>query len=123
MLTFRTWSSSPRQNVALRLADRLARRIGEARNDRGAALLEACQAMAGDDGVCPEPLVDRGEQDFVRLAPRNRNLRPAIAGGATARLGPDQLAVLVVEGELLGEDAGRREFFARSPAPTAHGWR
>ena len=61
-----------------------------------------------------QPLVDRREQDLVQLAPRNRNLRPAIAGGAAARLGPDQLAVLVVEGELLGEDAGRGELVAET---------
>ena len=61
-----------------------------------------------------QPLVDRGEQDLVQLAARDRNLRPAVAGGAAARLGPDQLAVLVVEGELLGEDAGRRELVAEA---------
>ena len=94
--------------------DGLAGRIGEARDDLVAALLEARQAMAGDDRLRAQPLVDRREQDLVQLAPRNRNLRPAIAGGAAARLAPDQLAVLVVERELLGEDAGRGELVAET---------
>ena len=53
------------QDVALRLACGLARRIGETGDDAIAALLEAGEAMAGDDGVCPQPLVvDRGEQNL-----------------------------------------------------------
>ena len=40
------------QDVAFGLASRLARRIGEARDDLGAALLEARQAVAGHDGAC-----------------------------------------------------------------------
>jgi len=102
------------QNIALGLADRLARRIGEARDHGVAALLELRQAMAGDDSARTQPLADRGEQYLVQLAARDRNLRPAITGGAAARLGPDQLTVLVVEGELLGEDTGRREFFRQA---------
>jgi hypothetical protein len=62
--------------------------------------------MAGDDGLRPEPLPDLAQQDFMQPAARDRNLRPAVTGGPAARLGPDQLAVLVVERKLLRKDAG-----------------
>ena len=52
------------QDVARGRTHRPARRIGEARDDGVAALLEPREAMAGDDGVAAEPLVDRGEQDL-----------------------------------------------------------
>ena len=47
------------QDVALGLAHGLAGRIGEARDDLVAALLEARQAMAGDDRLRAQPLADR----------------------------------------------------------------
>ena len=57
------------ENVALGLARGLAGRIGEPRDDLVAALLEAGQAMPGDDRLAAQPLVDRREQHIVQLAP------------------------------------------------------
>ena len=100
------------QEIALRFAGRRTGRICEARDDLVAALLQAGEMMAGRERVRTEPLVDGAEQDLVQLAARDRDLRPAVAGGLAARLGPDQLPVLVVEGELGGEDAGTGKLLA-----------
>src|SRR5262249_57952920 len=62
----------------------------------------------------PKPLGDRRQQTLVQLAAPDRDLRPAVAGIAPARLAPHALAVLVVEDELGGEDADLREPFAKA---------
>src|SRR5262249_60722344 len=72
------------------------------------------QLMAGHERAVPEPLGDGREQDLVQARARDRNLRPAIPSGLPARLGPDQLSMLVVEGELGGEYAGARQRFAQA---------
>ena len=100
------------QEIAFRLARRLPGRIDEVRDDLVAALLEARELMAGGERARTEALADGAEQNLLQLAARDRDLRPQVAGSLAARLGPDQLAVPVVEGELGGEDAGGGELVA-----------
>src|SRR5205823_6453890 len=102
------------QQVTLDLTDGLTGRIDETRDDLVATLLQAGEMMTGRNRLRPQPFSDRRQQDLVQLAARDRNLRPAIAGGLAARLRPDQLPVLVVEGELGGEDADARKLITES---------
>ena len=60
-----------------------------------------------------ETFLDGGEQDHLQVAAVNRILRPCISGGEPPRLGPDQLAVLVVIAELCGLDRRRRQCVAQ----------
>ena len=102
------------QDVGLNLVDRLARRIGEARNHLVAALLKAFEAMLSNDSIETEPLADRLQQHLVQCAAADRNLRPAVASLAAAHLAPNELAELVVERHLLTQDTDRGEPFAEA---------
>ena len=102
------------QQVSFRFARRLAGRIDEAGKDLVAALLQACELVAGDERPRTQAGMDGREQDVLQLAARDRDLRPVVTRGLAARLGPDQLPMPVVEGEFGGEDARAREFFTQS---------
>ena len=65
--------------------------------------------MARRDGLGPEPFADGREQEHLQLAAVDRVLRPAIAGGDAARLGPDSLTVLGEIRELRRRNRGRGE--------------
>ena len=65
--------------------------------------------MAGDDALGAEPFARRGEQDHLQLAPVDGELRPVVARGETARLRPDELAVLRVIRQFRGRNRRRGE--------------
>src|SRR5260370_36871362 len=70
--------------------------------------------MAGQYVFRADPLLDRVEQDQLQVAAADRVLRPCIAGGAPARLRPDELTELVVIAEFGGLDRGFGQCIAKA---------
>ena len=82
--------------------------IAQLHADAVLRLLEARDGGARADAVRAEALADGVEQQQLQLAAMDRDLRPAVAGGAPARLGADAVAEAVEVHELLPVgDAGR----------------
>ena len=95
------------QHVALRRQQRPAVRIGEARGDAAAALLDADAAMPGDEILRADPLAHRGQQHALQVGAQQRDVRPQVAGRLAERLAIDELAVPGEEGVVLRLAGGR----------------
>ena len=80
--------------------------VEELRGDAALVLLEGDEMAPGADALGAERRARRVLQDHQQIAAVDRILRPGIAGGAAARLAPDELPVPVVVGERRGLDRG-----------------
>ena len=75
-------------------------------------------------GSVAEPLPRRVEHHLVQIGAMDRQLRPVVAGEASARLLVDELAMAAVEGELARLDGLRRQRLLQAEfAQLAHGMR
>src|SRR4051812_26700520 len=77
-------------------------------------LNEMREAIAGEDALASDPRPYGIIKDEVQVAAVDRVLRPAIAGGDSSWLGPDELAELVVVGEGGGFDGDLGQFVAEA---------
>src|SRR5262245_53251206 len=83
--------------------------------------MKACQHILRTD-----PLPDGIKEQHLQIAPGDRVLRPEISSGQPARLGPDELPVLVAVGSVV---ISLPAVASASPRPssissrTALGWR
>ena len=75
---------------------------------------EMREAMTGEDAFAADPRPHRIVKDEMQVAAVDRVLRPAVAGGDSSRLGPDQLAELVVIGEGGGLDGDLGKLVAKA---------
>ena len=86
--------------------------------------VEPHEVLVGAHGVGAEPRHHGTMQHPEQFAAVDRQLRPAIAGGESARLAPDALAVLGVVHDLGGGDGEREQFVEQSElGQLAHGVR
>jgi hypothetical protein len=69
-------------------------------------LLERDEVVTGQNVVRTDFRLDLIKQDFLQVTPFDGVLRPCIAGGASARLRPDELTELVVIAKFGGLDSG-----------------
>src|SRR5476649_1480589 len=92
--------------------------------DARRVLLDPGAAVVELDRVFPQPRARRVEQRLVQVGAMDRELRPAVAGVAAARLLEDELAMAAVEGELARLDAKRGERLLQAELRQfAHGMR
>jgi len=78
--------------------------VCEARDDTSVRYVPLLEMVAGVDAVCAEPRAGLLQQEHLQVPAMDRDLRPAIAGRAPARLAPDSLSVLREIYELGGGD-------------------
>ena len=100
------------EQVGLDRAQLAGRPLADLGHDATGMLLEALEREAARDDVRAQALLHGAQQQHLQLAAMDRDLRPAVAGGAPARLAVDAAAEAVVVDELLRRDAGGLDLLA-----------